>query len=193
MAGTAVTKLLEFPSNSGLEDMRLAVNASVDGDEAIRSRLSRYAVTTAGLVITATAGKKVPKTGAAIYYGMVEGVMVQIATGTDMPALVGSVTNAKFNVFVFGIGADAVVNVQMGTEAATLAAVVWPAFAVASAPVGAIIIHPTGTGPFVGNTTALDDGTVVPNTIYLSPTGPVFHQGVALAASLTNYKINRLE
>jgi hypothetical protein len=37
--------------------------------------------------------------------------------------------------------------------------------------VGFLIIHPSGTGNFVGGTTALDDATVVPNAVYVSPTG----------------------
>lgn len=31
-----------------------------------------------------------------------------------------------------------------------------------------MIINPTGTGDFVGGTTALDDATVVPNAVYLN-------------------------
>ena len=34
-----------------------------------------------------------------------------------------------------------------------------------------MIINPTGTGNFVGNTTALDDVTVVPNAVYVNTIG----------------------
>ena len=37
---------------------------------------------------------------------------------------------------------------------------------------GLIIINPTGTGNFVGNTTPLDDGTVAPNAAYVNNIGP---------------------
>jgi hypothetical protein len=37
--------------------------------------------------------------------------------------------------------------------------------------IGFVIINPTGTGPFVGGTTALDDATVVPNAVFVNVTG----------------------
>lgn len=37
---------------------------------------------------------------------------------------------------------------------------------------GYVIINPTGTGNFVGGTTALDDGTVVPNAVYVNTPFP---------------------
>lgn len=133
--------------------------------------------TTAGLVITATSGKKVPKTGAAIAYGIVKGRPFSIAAGVDMPALSGTVTNAKFNVFCFfankadeSLTATDMVSL-MGTEAATMEGVKFPAFPEGKTLIGYIIINPTGTGNFVGNTTALDDATVAPGTVYISPVG----------------------
>jgi hypothetical protein len=41
-------------------------------------------------------------------------------------------------------------------------------------------VHPTGTGNFVGGTTALDDGTVVPNAEYYDFVGSALPRGVAL-------------
>jgi hypothetical protein len=58
----------------------------------------------------------------------------------------------------------------MGTEGATLAAVKFPQFPNDKALIGFVIIHPTGTGNFVGGTTALDDATVVPNAVYQNST-----------------------
>lgn len=144
----------------------------------VYDRLSCQMHSNSTLVITATSGKKVPKTGAAISYGVVRGYPFSIAAGVDMPALAGTVTNAKFNVFCFfantadqSLTATNMVS-AMGTEAATLENVKWPKFPEGKTLIGYIIINPTGTGDFVGDTTALDDATVAPGTIYLSPVGP---------------------
>ena len=48
------------------------------------------------------------------------------------------------------------------------AAVKWPPLPAGKALVGFVVINPTGTGNFVGGTTALDDATVVPNAAYVS-------------------------
>jgi hypothetical protein len=113
------------------------------------------------------------KTGAADYYASVKGVLVKITAGTDMPVLVGTVTNAKFNVFCFFVDSAGTTSVAMGTEGATLAALKWPDFPINKAPIGWVLINPTGTGNFVGGTTALGDVTVVPNAVYMSPVGAV--------------------
>jgi hypothetical protein len=133
--------------------------------------------TSAGLVITATSGKKVPKTGASISYGIVKGLPFNIAAGADMPALAGTVTNATHNVFCFfasGTG-DAVTATDMvslmGSPSANMSGVKFPKFPEGKTFIGYIVINPTGTGDFVGNTTALDDATVVPNTEYVSVIG----------------------
>lgn len=135
-------------------------------------QLSTRALSNSTLVITATSGKKVPKTGAADSYFVVQGVPVKIAAGTDMPALAGTVVNATFNVFCFYVDAAGTKTSQMGTAGATLGAVRFPTPPEGKAMIGFIIINPTGTGDFTGDTTALDDGTVAPNTVYASPVGP---------------------
>lgn len=161
-----VTKWLESVPGARLKEiLRAVVNPVAD-------RYSTQSVRTAGLVITATSGKKVPKIGAADYYAVVQGVIVLKAAGTDMPALSGNVTNAKFNVYCFFIDSAGTMTSARGTEGATLAAVKWPPFPAGKALIGFIIINPTGTGDFVGDTTALDDGTVAPNTVYVSHNGP---------------------
>ena len=132
---------------------------------------STVALTTAGLVISATTTKA--KIGAADFYYMVRGSLGKIAAATDMTALSGTVTNAKFNVFVFTVDSGGTVYANMGTEAGTLGGVKFPDFPVDQALIGFIIINPTGTGNFVGGTTALSDGTVVPNAVYISPIGAV--------------------
>ncbi len=139
--------------------------------EPLFDRQTSRALNTAGLVITATTGKKVPKTGAADCYLLANGILQKIAAATDMPALVGTVTNAAFNVFCFFIDQGGTVTSVMGAEGAALASLKFPPFPKEKALVGFIIINPTGTGNFVGGTTALDDGTVTPNTAYISAIG----------------------
>lgn len=124
----------------------------------------------AGLVIHG-AGGTVPKIGASDFYALANGIMVKIAASTDMPALAGTVVNATFNVFCFFVDSGGTKTSVMGTAGSTLAKVAFPQFPEGKALIGFIIINPTGTGNFVGGTTALDDATVVPNTVYVSPNG----------------------
>ena len=139
---------------------------------ALRS-LNSCALSNSTLVITATTGKKVPKTGAAASYYIANGVLVTIANGVDMPALSGTVTNLYFNVFCFFVDSAGTKTSATGTQALTLAGVKWPNFPADKALIGLVLINPTGTGDFVGNTTALDDATVVPTAVYISPVGAV--------------------
>lgn len=110
-------------------------------------------------------------------YVMIDGVIVKLAAA-DLTALSGTVVNATFNVFVFTINASGTVKVYMGTAGTTLAGVVFPTTADGEVPLGFIIVNPTGTGNFVGGTTALDDATVVPNVVY-------FDSDLPLAAQFT--------
>lgn len=103
-------------------------------------------------------------------YGAIGASMFSKAAA-DMAALVGTVTNAKVNVFVFMVDATGALTSVMGTEGATLAAVVFPAIPTTVAVIGFVIVNPTGTGPFVGGTTALDDATVVPGAVYVNTPG----------------------
>lgn len=138
--------------------------------EPIFARFKSCALSTAGLVIKAGASALV-KTGAAVTHYVANGVKGRIAAATDMPALSGTVTNAKFNVFVFSVDSAGTLYSRMGTEGSTEAAIKWPQLDQRRAILGMIIVNPTGTGNFVGGTTALDDATVVPNVVYMSPTG----------------------
>lgn len=122
---------------------------------------------TAALVIHGSAGT-VPKTGANDCYALANGVMRKITAATDMPVLVGTVTNATFNVFCFFIDSAGVVTSQIGIAGTTLLKVKFPQLPQKKAWIGFVIINPTGTGDFVGGTTALDDATVVPNAAYVS-------------------------
>lgn len=103
-------------------------------------------------------------------YAFVTGVLLSKAAATEV-ALSGTVVNATFNVFVLSIDNAATVTATMGTAGATIGAVVFPAIPADQAVIGFVIINPTGTGNFVGGTTALSDGTVVPNAVYINTVG----------------------
>lgn len=136
----------------------------------VYDRLRSVAVSSAGLAIKAGASAIV-KTGAAAFYYTVKGLLGTIAAATDMPALSGTVVNATFNVYVFSVDSAGATYSAMGTAGATIGAVEWPTIYPDRALIGFIIVNPTGTGNFVGGTTALDDATVVPNVVYVNPTG----------------------
>jgi hypothetical protein len=132
--------------------------------------ISAQSLNSAGLVIKGAASPTV-KTGATTYYASARGILVSKAAATDMPALVGTVANATFNVFGFYIDLNGNLTSAMGTAGMTLGRVKFPPLPPSQAMIGFIIINPTGTGNFVGGTTALDDATVAPNTAYISTTG----------------------
>ena len=138
--------------------------------EGVYRRLANVTHTTAGLAIKAGGGVLV-KIGAAACNYSINGLAAVIAAATDMPALVGTVTNAAFNVYVFSVDAAGTTYSQMGTEGSTLALTKFPNVPDNRTIIGYITVNPTGTGNFVGGTTALDDGTVVPNAVYVNPTG----------------------
>lgn len=135
----------------------------------IGDRISTQTLGSAGLVIKAALSPTVK--GGSAFYASVQGKLVTKAANTDMAALAGTVTNAKFNVFAHFIDGSGTLTTAMGTEGATLAAVVIPPIPVGKAMVGMTVINPTGTGNFVGGTTNLDDATVVPNAAYINTVG----------------------
>lgn len=122
---------------------------------------------TGGLAIGSSSKKDVKI--ANTIYALVGGVLVKKTTAEI--DLSGTVTNAKFNVFVLSINASGTVTATMGTEGATIGAIVFPTIPSDNAVIGFVIINPTGTGNFVGNTTDLDDVTVVPNAVYINTVG----------------------
>lgn len=134
-------------------------------------RATCQVLSTPGLAIK-TAGSALAKAGT-LFYALVTGILVKVSANTDMAALSGTVTNAKFNVFCFFLDSAGTLTSAMGTEGATLGAVVFPPIPNNKAMVGFVIINPTGTGNFVGGTTALDDATVAPNAAYVNTLGIV--------------------
>ena len=136
----------------------------------IADGISSYPVRDAGIVIK-TAGSALSKIGATDWYGFAKGVLRKIAASTDNAAYSGTVANGKFNVFAHYIDNAGTLTTVMGTPGATLAAVKFPNRPTNKCMYGFTIINPTGTGNFVGGTTALDDATVVPNAVYVSVQG----------------------
>lgn len=131
--------------------------------------LEKHVLNSGGLAIK-TGSSATVKTANDVYY-MIDGALYKLAAA-DMTALAGTVTNAYFNVFVFAVDSDGNVSMTMGTEATTLAGVVFPTTPSDEAVIGFVIINPTGTGNFVGGTTALDDGTVTPGAVYINAVAP---------------------
>lgn len=160
--GTLIQNLAAFPGT-------LLQIAARRVTQALWDRQTSRPLNTAGLVIKA-GGSTLAKTGASDCYLLANGILQKITAATDMPALVGTVTNATFNVFCFFIDSAGTKTSQIGIAGTTLAKVKFPQLPQKKALIGFIIINPTGTGDFVGGTTALDDGTVTPNAAYISPT-----------------------
>jgi len=140
-------------------------NAVLQVASPLADRYNSVATSSAGLVVTGTAGTAVPKIGAVAFQGVAAGVPVTIAASTDMPALVGSITASSFNIFCFFIDSASVVTSAMGTEGTALAKVKFPQFPTGKALVGYITV--THSSTFVGGTTSLNTAT----TVYISPTG----------------------
>jgi len=126
--------------------------------------LSCQVTTGAGLVIK-TGGSTLAKTGSAVFQGIVKGKSVKKAAATDMPALVGSITAASFNVFCFFIDQSETVTVAMGVEGTTEVKVTFPPFPENKLLLGYLVV--THSSTFVGGTTALDTAT----TKFVSPMG----------------------
>ena len=118
------------------------------------------------------------QTDASAYF-VKNGALYLKAATDPLWTLSGTITNATFNVYVLTLDTGGTAAVYMGTEGATLAAVVWPEItATDEVVIGFVIVNPTGTGNFVGGTTELDDGTVTPNAVYVPATSlpsPNYH------------------
>jgi hypothetical protein len=136
----------------------------------IGDRISTQSLSTAGLAIK-TAGSGIVMTGSAACIVAVKGKLQSVAINTDQAALVGTVAADAFNVYAFFVDSAGTGTSAMGIAGATLAAVVFPQIPEGKALLGFVIINPTGTGDFVGGTTALDDATVVPNAVYVNVLG----------------------
>jgi len=130
--------------------------------------LEKHAMTSGGLAIATTTTKV--KTASAVYY-FISGKLYVLAATDNLFTLSGTVTTTGYyNVYVLTVNAAGTCVATMGTEATTLAGVVFPATPAASAVVGFVIIL-TGAAPFIGGTTALTGGTVT--VVYVNATAPM--------------------
>ncbi len=150
-----------FLSAIAAERDRRAIRQCLDP---IGDRYASQPLASAGLAISA-GGSTLAKIGATDFYAVAKGVLVKVAAGTNMPALVGTITAAKFNVFCFFVDSAAVVTVAMGTEGAAIGNIAWPQFPEGKSLIGFLIV--TYASTFTGGTTALDTAT----TVYVSPLG----------------------
>lgn len=101
------------------------------------------------------------------FHAIVQGTLLTVAAGTDMPALSGTVTADEFGIYVWLVDSAGAITQATLATGATLAAITFPTVPIDKAVVGAVIVNPTGTGDFVGGTDDLDDATVVPNAVFI--------------------------
>lgn len=114
-----------------------------------------------------------------------------LVAGVDSAALAGTVANGQYGMWEIRTASNGTtMTTAKGTDAATKSGIVLPAGSNALITLGFIIVHPSGTGDFVGGTTGLADGTVVPNTEYYNligdfrPRGIVLEDGGAAASAI---------
>ena len=131
----------------------------------IVDRLSCQSHSSAGLEITAGGGTTAQIGSGSTWHGVVKGISLTKAAGTDMPALSGSITAASFNIFCFFIDSAGTVTSAMGTEGTTRALVTFPPIPEGKAMIGYLVV--TYASAFVGGTTALDTAT----TLYVNVLG----------------------
>lgn len=166
MSSSITTYLKTLSAKRDAAALRALWNALLVDLTAVNTNLSTHCLSSAGLVIKA-GGSALVKAATA-FYAVVGGVIVTKGANTDMAALSGTVLTTLFNVFVFYVDAAGTLTSSMGTAGATLAAVVPPATPLTKAAIGMLIVNPTGTGSFVGGTTAIDDATVAPGALYVN-------------------------
>jgi len=150
------TKSISFPNTQG------ELNTLFD-------KLQRAAITkllNSGALAIHGSASALAKFANTIYF-MIDG-QVYSKTTLDCAALAGSVAHGAYNVFVFTVDAAGNLTTTIGTPGASLGAVVFPAITDGQVAIGFVIIHPTGTGSFVGGTANLDNDASTPNAVYVN-------------------------
>jgi hypothetical protein len=175
MAKTSINWLLnEMTIPSERNPLRLLMNAFF-ADTSTLQNTNICALLNSGALAITGGGSTTAKIASTIYATTVSpttGLPVLVTkTTTNMAALAGSVANAAFNVFVFVIDSAGALTTLMGTAGTTLGLMQFPLVPANKTAIGFVIINPTGSGAFVGGTTALDDATVVPNAVYVNTVG----------------------
>lgn len=162
----SITQYLDGMPNEGV---RTAVAVPL---KEIADTISSQTNVSAALRISGGASSPLVQTNATSY-GIAMGKLWTIASATNLPALVGTIVNGQYNIFMLTIDSTGTQKTVLGAPGATLAQVGFPpGVIIGVAVLGYVIIHPTGTGNFVGGTTNLDDATVVPNAVFINTLGP---------------------
>lgn len=149
---------------SAISDL-LVRNAIRHAIEATLDRMSSQPLTTAGLLVSGTGSGVTAKIGSSDFYASVAGALVKVAASTDMPALVGTITATKYNVFCFFVDGSGTLTSAMGVEGAAIGSVKFPNFPKNNTLIGFILV--TYASTFTGGTTPLATAT----TLYFSPIG----------------------
>lgn len=189
---------VQNPANNGLagDEARQEVNHAVVDLETLRQNDLSVCLSSGALAIHG-ASSTLAKVATALRYLGTAGVggapVFGLLAAQDLPALVGTVNHGAFGGWVFTVSDDGTgvqtLHSRAITPGATRAAMVFPAVPTNEAVLGFVEIAPSGTGNFVGGTTNLDDGTVVPNAVYVNTVGSPILGGTALAAGLIAAKI----
>jgi len=162
------------------------INSEITNNENLRKPLSELqsavvdmAMTDAGLTIGTSANTAVKIANSV--YAFCNGIMTLKTTAeVAFTATTHDVTADAFRIFVLSLASDGTVTITAGTEGASLALATLPVVPSNEAILGFVIINPTGTGDFDAGTTALDDGTVVPNAVYQDCSGAPNPNAIAL-------------
>lgn len=92
----------------------------------------------------------------------------KVKAATDNFVVLTGLTAAKsvYNEALVALNSSGAATIAVGTGASVAASVVQGTPPTDTTVIGKVQVHPTGTGTFIGATTELDDGTVVPNAVY---------------------------
>ena len=129
-----------------------------------RTALANMCLTDPDIAIGTTPAKI--KTTNSVEY-LISGVWYTKGATDDLWTLTGfDCTNDNYNKCLLCLDASGDPQIVAGTEASAAASVTLGAIPSAYSVLGMVLVNPTGTGDFTGGTTALNDGTVVPNAVY---------------------------
>lgn len=133
--------------------------------EALADRYSSCSLSQNTIAIT-SGGATTAKIATSDWYGVANGMLVKIASGTNLPALTGiNISAGFFNVVCFFCDSGGTVTAAGGTQGSVLGNVVFPQLPKSKALVGFLLI--TYASAFTGGSTPLDTAT----TVYFAPDG----------------------
>jgi hypothetical protein len=97
-------------------------------------------------------------------------------------------TQGNYNQCYLYINAAGAASMVTGTQAVTLAGVVLPAIDTARSLVGILTVNPSG-GNFIGGTTSLTDGVVLPSVVYANQTSVMMVPNIATGTAICVWKL----